>query len=677
MNTHTKKDDFLFKRDGTCQAERLPKSLVNNSALIDEKTVDEHIVFLYLYSDLIKYYGPENIAFTHNGWRSFLENDDTVILSLILHTEITQLKSRIYDEFQTIKNKAIIGGKEKHIKQLLQVLQELMLLTNYWYKNLSAKNSIKLKLETLVSYELNERISLLYSLLQQWERQTESETPGDFCTFAATFCEENSLWELTTGTRPENFTEEALVQHIIATLGELFDLIFGALLGLQKLAKKKFPAILQSQQHPPQTALLIAFLRLLQYASERINQIPQRHLDFYYREVLKFNQQPAKTDNAIVSFQLQDGIKHHLLPEGTMLSAGKDEEGQEILFKTKRGINISQAAISTIHEIRHSIEEQAPESEAPIGTFNTARYTIAELNEKGTHSLFSQQATANQPATHVPLIGFVLTSPILHLKEGHREINLKFKFTKDSFGKFLENLEKGKKKEISTPEEVAFLFKRAIDVHLTSEKQWVKLSPIHVGASISKKEPDCLAIILSLPPDIQPVVGFAQEAKAETYGIEAPAIRIGINDTAHFSSIYLLAPLLLHKVTIEVAVKDYRGLVLQNDLGLVDSSHPFQPFGPLPQLHGNFYLGSDEVFAKNLSSLSINIEWDGLPTIDDGFKGYYKEYAQKITNEDFKAKISYLNHRQWYPFDDNNRQHVCEHGSESCSAKARRCGWRV
>ena len=37
--------DLLFKHAGTCQAERLSPQLINNSPLIDEKALDEHMVF--------------------------------------------------------------------------------------------------------------------------------------------------------------------------------------------------------------------------------------------------------------------------------------------------------------------------------------------------------------------------------------------------------------------------------------------------------------------------------------------------------------------------------------------------------------------------------------------------------------------------------------------------------
>ncbi len=105
MNAYKQKSKLLLKIDGTCQVERLPKNLFNNGSLIDARTLDVYVVFTYLYTDLIKYYEHQNTATHYNMWRKFLESDYTVILSLILQTEIAQLKSSINNDFLVLTRK--------------------------------------------------------------------------------------------------------------------------------------------------------------------------------------------------------------------------------------------------------------------------------------------------------------------------------------------------------------------------------------------------------------------------------------------------------------------------------------------------------------------------------------------------------------------------------------------
>ena len=649
MSAYKKKSSLLFKRDGTCHAERLPKELANNNKLIDEKTLDEHIIFIYLYSDLIKYYGNQNIQAHHNAWRTFLENDDTIIFSLIIHTEIAQLKSLINDDLLLLQQEKEMRSENKYTNHLLRILEELLVLINYWHKNLSASNSLKLELQNLITYKLSDRVTLLYDLLKQWNNPSSLENFSHFCSFIEHISKKYTHWKLSVHGTAENFTH---TQNLVSLLQELFDVLMSALLNIQQLAKEGYRATLSSQQHPPQTALLIAFLRLLQYASFHINQIPQRHLDFYYNEVLKFRKKPVTPDKVIVHFQLQEAIKHYLLPKGTKLLAGKDQEGRDILFETTRSIVLNQGVIKTIHKVHQVKKEPSNHQCLPVGDIDTATYSAAELNKQQPSAQPPQQPTRN-------LLGLVIASPILYLKEGHREIKLKFFFSQKSFEAFIARARQNENEDITEVQDrIVLLFQQGINIHLTSEESWISLPPNHTTIAVSKKGEHFLEATLVLPPEVLPIVNFNPEVHGDPYPIVTPAIKISLNDTINLGLIYLFKDLILEKLSFHVAVKDYRALILHNDLGLVENTYLFQPFGPFPQLHANFYLGSDEIFFKNLTSFKINIDWENLPRMDGGWERYYQGYPQKVTPEDFKVNVSYLNHRQWHPFDAKDRQQV-------------------
>ena len=657
MNEYKKKGHLLFKRNGTCQAERIPPQLVDNGLLIDEKALDEHVVFVYLYTDLIKYYEHEDTAADSNVWRKFLESDDTVILSLILQTEIDSLRSLINDDLLALTKRKDISSDNKYMKRLLRIVQELILLIDYWRRNLSSTNKVRLELQTLVTHELNNHITLLYGLLKQWDSYSTSAAFTKFCEFIDKICDEGPPWELVPQLLNENFVSDTLPDNTVSALRDSLDTILSSLHNLQVLAQERYPFTLSSQEHKPQMALLIAFLRLLQYVSQCINEIPRRHLDFYYKEVLKFRHRPIQADQTVVCFQLQDGLNHYNLPQGTQLSAGKDAEGHDIRFATNTALLVNRATLGQVHQIHQSIQVNDEEGALPTGRIMAATYDAKELSnpQPDTHAY---KGTI-QHTFEEPLLGLVIASPLLYLKEGYRDINLKFEFSSKSFDSFLNKIKRHKDEGWrSMQERLTLLFKEAIEVQLTSKEQWFKLPLTAITTAITTEEENCLGLRLSLSPDIPPIIGLDPEVEEESYNLQVPALRLGLKDAAHFGHIYLLKDLVLDKVTLEVAVRDYRGLVLQNDLGLVDSSLPFQPFGPLPQLHSNFYVGSDEIFSKELKSLKINIVWEDLPEADEGWQDYYQGYPQKIVNEDFRVSISYLNHRQWHPFYTEQRQEV-------------------
>ena len=81
----------------------------------------------------------------------------------------------------------------------------------------------------------------------------------------------------------------------------------------------------------PHIALFITFLQLFRHAQEGMNDIPRRHLDFYYNSVLCLEHRPADPDHAYLIFTLAKEFSEELMEKGTLLLAGKDEDPQEVL----------------------------------------------------------------------------------------------------------------------------------------------------------------------------------------------------------------------------------------------------------------------------------------------------------------------------------------------------------
>ena len=202
------------------------------------------------------------------------------------------------------------------------------------------------------------------------------------------------------------------------------------------------------------------------------------------------------------------------------------------------------------------------------------------------------------------------------------------------------------------------LFKEAIHVQFTTEEAWLTLAKKNIVVSVSKSISHCVEIKLLLDSSVPPIVNFNQTIHGDAYHTNVPAIRLVLSATTLLGQIALLRNLTLGKVHINVDVKDYRSAILQNDLGLIDTNQPFEPFGPMPKLYANFYIGSDEIFSKTLSQLRLNIAWQDLPTLDGGFEYYYAAYPEKVTNSSFRVNVAYLNHRQWYPLNADEREKI-------------------
>ncbi len=95
-------------------------------------------------------------------------------------------------------------------------------------------------------------------------------------------------------------------------------------------------------------SLLLAFLQMYSHVQQDINELPQKHLDFYFKQVLGFQTLPATPDKVHVLFELASHLQQYLLPAGTKLNAGKDAFGNPLIYISERDIVLNQAQVAAI-----------------------------------------------------------------------------------------------------------------------------------------------------------------------------------------------------------------------------------------------------------------------------------------------------------------------------------------
>lgn len=150
-----------------------------------------------------------------------------------------------------------------------------------------------------------------------------------------------------------------------------------------------------------------------------------------------------------------------------------------------------------------------------------------------------------------------------------------------------------------------------------------------------------------------------------TANLNVPVLKVLFSQESEFYLYSLLQDLVLKNVNINVDVKGVKNLVLHNDLGPIDITMPFQPFGTQPKTGNAFIVGSKEFSFKALSEISIDIEWHRLPIAIDGFKSYYHDYELDIDNQDFTIRTRVLRNSNWYSQDETNEQTLFTLNSEN------------
>lgn len=98
----------------------------------------------------------------------------------------------------------------------------------------------------------------------------------------------------------------------------------------------------------PHFVLFLAWLSLLGVARDAMNGLTRRHLDFYFRDVLRLVPKPAVPDRVFVLFELAAGTDAVEVPEGTALAAGRDSAGRNRIYTTERALIVNRAKVARL-----------------------------------------------------------------------------------------------------------------------------------------------------------------------------------------------------------------------------------------------------------------------------------------------------------------------------------------
>ncbi len=352
----------------------------------------------------------------------------------------------------------------------------------------------------------------------------------------------------------------------------------------------------------PQLALFIAFLKLLNKSKERFNQITQRHLDFYYKEVLQLEKNDEKADHAYIIFELAKNASEQFLSDETLVKAGKDSEGNDIHYKLEDEIVINKAKITTLRNT-YAYNDESNWHASNIA--NSADGEGGEAEDGGTSWLPFGDTTRNLAKK-----GFSLSAPSLLLSEGVRTITINAEFASLPNGEELRSI---------------------INIEHTGEKEWVTLPFTAITKATSNN--NALEIVIELTEDDEKITNYDAEIHEGKYDTTHPIIRVLFSqeDTsvATYETYLLLANAELQQITITTTGTYAEHLNVKNDLGTIKTDNPFYPFGTQAKRRAKFSIGSDEWIGKRISNVALALSWKDRP---DSFQTHYQQYLQQYVN---------------------------------------------
>lgn len=397
-----------------------------------------------------------------------------------------------------------------------------------------------------------------------------------------------------------------------------------------------------SREYEPHIALMLTFLKLFQEARDHLNEIGQRHLDFYYRRFLQIQQRAALPDKVHLVIETAKNVIEHKLEKGTRFPAGKDANGKTLIYQSEREIVLNKAKVESLRSIFVDHRQQYAVYAAPVANSADGQGAAFETDEPKWTAFGERQSglSVSQRTMTDANIGFAIASPALWLKEGTRTITINLHLN-ELPGKFNLKLKSLLNRKLNN----------ALVAQLTGEKGWV--GDFSVGISWNDKE---MTLILTIIVEAaQPaIVGFDKEIHSGTFNTSQPLLKILANNELANHPYNWLRSLTFSQITFSVNVVGVKSLILQNELGLVDGEKPFQPFGPLPVKSSVFYIGCNEAFNKKLSSLKLRFKWKDLPENKHGFQDYYQYYNRNYQNDGFTFNHKFLLNANWASMENSS-----------------------
>lgn len=374
---------------------------------------------------------------------------------------------------------------------------------------------------------------------------------------------------------------------------------------------------------PPHLTLLLAFLRNFGHLQRDLNELPGRHLAFYYADFLEVVSKRASPDRVHVVFELARNAEPHRLEAGTLLDAGKDGLGRSLSYALERELIVTHARIADAYRLV-----------AERDKYGRRRFFRSEsLPEQGSWPTFGQsQFHLDQASRTMQEVdqGFALAAPLFRLAEGERRIVVTGTLQPSSTPPPGQNLS---------------LYAR---VELTGEEGWfaphdARLVLEHVAGELR------LRLDVTVAEGQPAVTDFSEDLHAGGPAAPWPVMRCLIrSDSGRFDT---LDGLVLAAAEIEVSVTGMQELIVQNDQDTLEAGKPISLFGSRPRIGSSFYIGSHEVFSKRLTELTLHLEWQDLP---QDLLDHYIEYFDLVDVDlralfrgSFEVEIDLLDGRSW------------------------------
>lgn len=337
-------------------------------------------------------------------------------------------------------------------------------------------------------------------------------------------------------------------------------------------------------------SLLLTYLRnygdITQTFNRRFATLPE----LYLRDILHAIPLGTVQDNAYIIVTPAENTAGFTLPAQQAFPAGQNTVGEDLFYQTVRNEYITPMQCAEANAI---FIERGDGKDISI-----RKQAIYNPDISTAEALFSDKCSKTLP------LGWIVESSMFVLGEGERKVNVNFRITTDTVSDLLPSI----------PD-------KSFTLQFSNAEGWTEQS---CTCKIKMEDNHhWLCFEITIPGDgILPA-----PCTEDTHGVttEHPSLRILASKTP--CPYDWATKLKFDAVKIETNVSAIHNFTFYNELGQVDTSQPFQPFGLQSEKGAWFLFGNEEMGLKPLKEVRLKGKWKKLPETEAEFNKLYKSYT--------------------------------------------------
>ncbi len=387
----------------------------------------------------------------------------------------------------------------------------------------------------------------------------------------------------------------------------------------------------------------LAFIRHFELAQDELNKLPNRHRDYYFREVLGMGPRPALPTRVWVAFSHVPG-KTGSVPAGARLAPVTDRFGRALVYRTLREVAVGQLRLDRLATLWIPKPGKCPQGIGYSPRADSADgHGAAFAGEPNWPPFGSARAEKTEPADY----GFAVSSPVLALQDGLRRVTVRAVLTK-TIG--------------ATEGEVRCPLSPYWQVEFTGPGGWIGVRPaadrapggsLFAGEVIFARGPHGrlapreLRLTVELARSEPAWVDYNPDSGVHGFGLSASAPTLRVRCLRPWAAIEQKSGKLqlawsrkLQRVPVcalelDVEVEEPVDFQIEGVDGRLPAGVAIPLFG-LPVASGaGVTIEKPELARKRLKSVTLQIDWQGLPTdrreFPQGLPDYFASYIAEET----------------------------------------------